>query len=173
MSSHLYVLILFQNGGSHPCFRFVFINCLHAVLYPDGASALLWRGGLSTPMIPRAVPVSGSFVLLAVQPCRSGLQGRGQTKLASQSSRLETRFTGEGSDETGTFYKVQQQECVTPSTSRDTCTTSIHSQLIIQNLYNIMKDSSDSGDSTSGDYSSIDSDGDLEEEGQVFFFFFH
>ena len=105
MSSHLYVLILFQNGGSHPCFRFVFINCLHAVLYPDGASALLWRGGLSTPMIPRAVPVSGSFVLLAVQPCRSGLQGRGQTKLASQSSRLETRFTGEGSDETGTFYK--------------------------------------------------------------------
>ena len=35
-----------------------------------------------------------------------------------------------------------------------------------------MKDSSDSGDSTSGDYSSIDSDGDLEEEGQVFFFFF-
>ena len=60
-------------------------------------------------MIPRAVPVSGSFVLLAVQPCRSGLQGRGQTKLASQSSRLETRFTGEGSDETGTFYKANSK----------------------------------------------------------------
>ena len=96
---------------------------------------------------------------------------RGQTKLALLSSRLETRSTGEGSDETGTFYKVNSKN-VSLLPFQETCTTSIHSQLNIQNLYNIMKDSSDSGDSTSGDYSSIDSDGDLEEEGQVFFFFF-
>ena len=57
-------------------------------------------GWLEYPDGPQSC-AGGSFVLLAVQPCRSGLQERGQTKLALQSSRLGTRSTGEGSDETG------------------------------------------------------------------------